>query len=76
MSTAKVFKHGHSQAVRLPKAFRFDTNHVVIRKIGSVVVLYPADSGWAPLLNASGRFTADFMSERRQPKTADKRKPL
>jgi len=40
-STAKVFKNGRSQAVRLPRAFRFKGNEVKIRKEGDKVILEP-----------------------------------
>jgi len=76
MDTAKIFNNGRSQAVRLPKEFRFDADHVAIRKIGNVVVLYPTDSAWGPLLAASGQFTEDFMADRNQPKNPEHRKPL
>jgi len=76
MNTAKIFTNGRSQAVRLPREFRFDADEVAIRKVGSVVVLYPADSGWAPLLDASGKFTDDFMTSRNQPKKHEQRNPL
>lgn len=39
MTTAKLFQHGGSQAVRLPKAFRFEGTEVVIEKRGEEVVL-------------------------------------
>ena len=41
MATAKLFKHGGSQAVRLPKEFRFEGTEVVIEKRGNEVVLKP-----------------------------------
>lgn len=41
VQTAKVFTTGRSQAVRLPKAFRFTTNEVTIEKVGSAVILRP-----------------------------------
>jgi antitoxin VapB len=41
MRTARVFTNGNSQAVRLPKEFRFDEDEVVIKKIGDLVVLLP-----------------------------------
>jgi len=41
MATAKLFKHGGSQAVRLPKDFRLDGAEVLIEKRGEVVVLRP-----------------------------------
>ena len=39
MATAKIFQHGGSQAVRLPKAFRFEGSEVLIEKRGQEVVL-------------------------------------
>jgi virulence-associated protein VagC len=41
MPTAKVFANGRSQAVRLPKAFRFATKEVSVRREGEAVVLEP-----------------------------------
>ena len=41
MTTAKLFKHGGSQAVRLPKAFRFKGTEVIIEKKGSAIILRP-----------------------------------
>ncbi|NDL60310.1 antitoxin [Phytoactinopolyspora mesophila] len=40
-AVAKVFMHGRSQAVRLPKAFRFDTTEVRVRRVGRGVLLEP-----------------------------------
>lgn len=41
LDTAKVFKTGRSQAVRLPKAYRFDTDEVTIERQGDAVILRP-----------------------------------
>ena len=41
LSTAKVFTTGRSQAVRLPKAFRFNTAEVTIERQGDAVILRP-----------------------------------
>ena len=41
MKTAKIFQHGNSQAVRLPKEFRFEENEVVIKRHGGGVLLLP-----------------------------------
>ncbi len=41
MQTARIFTNGNSQAVRLPKEFRFDDDEVVIRKVGDAVLLLP-----------------------------------
>ena len=45
MATAKVFKSGNSQAVRLPKAFRFSTDEVEIFRRGDEVVLRETTRG-------------------------------
>ena len=44
--TAKLFTHGGSQAVRLPKEFRFDGSEVRIRKEGDKVILEPVKTDW------------------------------
>jgi len=41
MQTARIFSNGNSQAVRLPKEFRFEEDEVIIKKIGDIVVLLP-----------------------------------
>jgi len=44
---AKIFWSGPSQAVRLPKAFRFTTDEVTVRKVGDALILEPAPKrGW------------------------------
>ncbi len=40
---AKVFWNGRSQAVRLPKEFRFDADEVCIRREGTAVILEPVE---------------------------------
>jgi len=47
-TTAKLFKNGRSQAVRLPKAFRFKGTEVRIRKEGDKVVLEPLETSEWP----------------------------
>ena len=69
MKTAKLFQNGQSQAVRLPKEFRFDDDYVFIKKSGNVVMLIPAKDSWEPLIKSLDKFSSDFMSERKQPKT-------
>ena len=41
MQTARIFNNGNSQAVRLPKEFRFDEDEVIIKKVGDMVILLP-----------------------------------
>lgn len=67
MKTAKLFQNGQSQAVRLPKEFRFDGDEVYIKKAGNMVVLIPTKHSWDALLGSLDKFSPDFMSERNQP---------
>jgi len=67
METAKLFKNGKSQAVRLPKEFRFVGNQVFIKRVGEAVILLPYKTPWETLLDSLTRFTDDFMQERIQP---------
>ncbi len=66
MKTAKLFKNGQSQAVRLPKEFRFKGESVYIHHVGSYVVLVPKDDPWKSMFEATRLFTDDFMTERDQ----------
>ena len=75
MQTAKIFLNGRSQAVRLPKDFRFSGDDVFIRKIGKIVILIPKDDPWASLPNSLDQFTDDYMETRDQP-TQDSRETL
>lgn len=63
---AKLFKNGQSQAVRLPKQFRFEGAAVSIQKIGDSVVLSPLQDGWDSFFEAAEDFSPDFMAEREQ----------
>ena len=67
MQTAKIFKSGNSQAIRLPREFRFDEDDVYIKKIDDLVILFPRKSGWASLVKSLDEFSEDFMQERQQP---------
>ena len=68
MNTAKVFKSGNSQAVRLPKEFQFSGDEVYIKRAGRGVILIPKDEPWELFEQSLGEFTEDFMEgERRQP---------
>jgi antitoxin VapB len=68
MKTAKLFQNGQSQAVRLPKEFRFDDDHVFVKKSGNTVVLIPTKNSWDTLIQSLDKFSEDFMTERKQPK--------
>jgi antitoxin VapB len=66
MKTAKLFMNGQSQAVRLPKEFRFGGDSVFIQHLGSCVVLVPKDDPWQSMFDATKRFSSDFMADRDQ----------
>ena len=68
MKTAKLFQNGQSQAVRLPKEFRFDGSEVLIKKSGSAVVLIPLVNSWESLFGSLDKFSKDYMADRGQPK--------
>jgi antitoxin VapB len=67
MQTAKVFPNGRSQAVRLPKEFRFDSDEVYVARMGSAVVLMPKTASWDVLFDSLDGFSDDFMESRDQP---------
>ena len=72
MKTAKLFKNGQSQAVRLPKEFRFEGEEVYIKKAGKVTLLLPIENPWEPLFDSINKFSDDFMSTREQPEQQER----
>lgn len=69
MDTARLFQSGRSQAVRLPKQFRFSGTEVGVRHFGNGVLLLPVDNPWTTLEAALASFESDFMLSREQPET-------
>jgi antitoxin VapB len=71
MQTAKLFKNGRSQAVRLPKQFRFEGNEVYVRREGNSIVLSPKDevkkNPWQDFFDALDMIEPGFVFERDQP---------
>ena len=67
MRTAKLFKNGQSQAVRLPLEFRFEGTRVYIKRMGNAVLLLPEQDTWQMLFDSLGLFSDDFMEVRDQP---------
>jgi len=61
MKVAKLFANGQSQAVRLPKEYRFTDEEVGIMKVGEVVLLYPKGKEDELFLSSLGGFTDDFF---------------
>ena len=64
MDTAKLFMNGSSQAVRLPKEYRFAGDEVVIKRQGDAVVLLPKGDPWGGLFDALDDFSPDLRLER------------
>ena len=60
VETAKVFWSGRSQAVRLPKEYRFEQDEVRIRRHGQAVILEPIAHDWAWLEVLAGVVDRDF----------------
>ncbi|MCI9456092.1 MAG: AbrB/MazE/SpoVT family DNA-binding domain-containing protein [Oscillospiraceae bacterium] len=65
MDTAKVFENGRSQAVRLPKKFRFNVDEVVVQQLGDAVLLAPRDSVWKIFMDGLEGFTGDIFEDGR-----------
>jgi antitoxin VapB len=61
MQPAKLFINGSSQAVRLPKEYRFDADEVGIVRLGELVALYPKDRAEEIFFSSLGNFTEDFF---------------
>ena len=62
MLTAKLFTNGSSQAVRLPKEFRFTGNEVYAQKIGESVILVPKSKAWETFIEGINGFTDDYFN--------------
>lgn len=75
-SIAKVFLTGRSQAVRIPKKYRFTTSEVYIEQVGEQIILSPKPKSWAQYFSSPKHFTEDFpdhikslLPEEREPFT-------
>ena len=64
--TAKLFRNGASQAVRLPKEFRFEGDEVCIKRIGSAILFSQGQSGDL-MESVLGKADDDFLPNRKQP---------
>jgi antitoxin VapB len=69
-AVAKIFKNGQSQAVRLPKEFRFENqDEVFIKKVEDSVILMPKNDKniWEHMFDKLDKFSDDYMNKRVQP---------
>ena len=76
MMIAKVFENGRSQAVRLPKECRFNTEEVAVNKIGDIVLLMPKTNKWTSFMQAIDMFSEDFMEDERNAENEQEREEL
>ena len=63
---AKIFMNGRSQAVRLPKEFRFDCDEVYITKHGDGIVISPKKPTWDDFFDQDSAFGNDYLADRNQ----------
>ena len=63
MLTAKLFTNGSSQAVRLPKEYRFNGTEVYVQKVGSSLMLVPKDKAWETFLEGINEFSDDYLKK-------------
>jgi antitoxin VapB len=61
---AKIFMNGQSQAVRLPKEYRFDTDEVYISKQGQNVIISAKKPTWDEFFDSKSTFDDDFLNDR------------
>ena len=64
VQTAKIFTNGRSQAVRLPKDFRFEGKEVFITKEGDKVILSPKPDSWRDFFMSEEKADPTFMQNR------------
>lgn len=76
METAKIFETGRSQAVRLPKKFRFKVDEVVVQQLGDAVLLVPKESLWQTFLDGLNGFTDDVFENGRDQGAQEERESL
>ena len=67
MDTARIFQSDGSQAVRLPKEYRFVGTEVGVKHFGNGVLLLPVDDPWQTLLAGLAAFESNFVLTRNQP---------
>lgn len=73
MTNARIFKSGNSQAVRLPKEFRFEVKEVEIFRRGDEVVLRERPASAASIFDTLAHLPEDFMVDGRQDAPAQER---
>ena len=73
MKTAKVFKSGNSQAIRLPKEFSTNESELYIQKIGNSLILISKKDPWSSFRTSLSMFSEDVFSDgREQPENQER----
>lgn len=73
MKTARIFRSGNSQAVRIPKEFQMQGDEVEIERKGEVLLLRPRKRSWDAFSESLDKFTDDFMKDGRDQPPIQKR---
>ena len=76
METAKIFENGRSQAVRLPKKFRFNADEVIVQQLGDAVLLVPKESLWQTFMDGVNSFTSYIFEDGRDQGVQEDRENL
>jgi antitoxin VapB len=77
MDTAKIFKNGRSQAVRLPKQYSLPGSEVYVKKMSNLVILIPKGGDpWQPLVDSLDKFSDDIFAAGRDQGRVQKRRRL
>ena len=76
MDTAKIFKSGNSQAVRLPKAYQFNVSEVQILRRGEEIILKQRPQNLAKAYELLANMSDDFMADGRCQPAVQNREPL
>ena len=73
MQTAKVFKSGNSQAVRIPREYHIDEDELYINRVGRTIMLFPKDDPWEQFKQMRHEISNDFFAEgRNQPEMQER----
>ena len=65
MQTTKIFANGNSQAIRIPKEYRFEDDEVIINRVGSAIIIYQRNDRLDVLMESLNGFTDDFLQDGR-----------
>jgi antitoxin VapB len=76
MQTTTLFQNGASQAVRIPKEFRFEGKQVEVKKIGNNLILRPVSGAWESMFKSLEQFSDDFMADGRAQPEQQQREDL